>query len=220
MSLTQNLFDFIVHVMQSAGYTGIFALMVLESATLPVPSEIVLPFAGYLVYLGTFNFSIALIAASVGSLIGTVIDYAVGYYLGRAAILRYGNYVHLSEKSLVSSENWFKKYGPITVLFARFVPLIRTLVAFPAGIAEMKIVKFLAYSIVGIVFWDAALIYIGYYVGPSVNSIINALSSDFTIIEILAVVIAAVVLFLWIRRSSKQTKKEVDQERPDKAMKP
>jgi membrane protein DedA with SNARE-associated domain len=209
MSLTQTLFNFVVQTMQVAGYGGIFVLMVLESATLPVPSEIVLPFAGYLVYQGTFNFWIVLILASIGSLIGTLIDYAIGYYLGRAAILRYGKYVHLSEKSLSSSENWFKKYGPITVLLARFVPLVRTVVAFPAGIAEMKIPKFVAYSIIGIILWDAALIYIGYLVGPKVNVIINSLSSSFTIIEILAVVIGAIALYLWIRRASKESKKEI-----------
>src|SRR5487761_1705449 len=181
MSLTQSLFNFIVHLMATAGYGGIFALMVLESATLPVPSEVVLPFAGYLVFQGTLNFWLVLIVASAGSLLGTLIDYAVGYYLGRAAIIRYGKYVHLGEKSLISSEKWFNKYGPITVLIARFVPLIRTLVAFPAGVAKMKISKFLAYSIVGIVIWDAALIYIGYVVGPSLNSIIAALSSSFTV---------------------------------------
>ena len=198
--------------MATAGYGGIFALMVLESATLPVPSEVVLPFAGYLVFQGTLNFWLVLIVASAGSLLGTLIDYAVGYYLGRAAIIRYGKYVHLSEKSLISSEKWFNKYGPITVLIARFVPLIRTLVAFPAGVAKMKISKFLAYSIVGIVIWDAALIYIGYVVGPSVNSIIAALSSSFTVVEILAVVVAALVLFLWARRSSKQSKKRTEEE--------
>lgn len=202
--------------MATAGYGGIFALMVLESATLPVPSEVVLPFAGYLVFQGTLDFWLVLIVASAGSLLGTVIDYAVGYYLGRAAIIRYGKYVHLSEKSLISSEKWFKKYGPITVLIARFVPLIRTLVAFPAGVAKMKIPKFLAYSIVGIVIWDAALIYIGYVVGPSVNSIIASLSSSFTVVEVLAVVIAALSLFLWARRSSKQSRKRTEEESHDK----
>jgi membrane protein DedA with SNARE-associated domain len=212
MSLTQSLFNFIIGTMQSAGYGGIFALMVLESATLPVPSEIVLPFAGYLVYQGTFNFWIVLIVASIGSLVGTMIDYAIGFYLGRAAILRYGKYVHLSEKSLISSEKWFKKYGSITVLLARFVPLIRTVVAFPAGIAEMRILKFIGYSIIGIILWDAALIYIGYIVGPSVNAIIATLSSSFNIIEVLAVVIAAFALYFWARRSSKEANKEISQQ--------
>jgi membrane protein DedA with SNARE-associated domain len=197
--------------MNVAGYGGIFVLMVLESATLPVPSEIVLPFAGFLVYQGIFNFWIVLSAASIGSLLGTLIDYFLGYYLGRAAILRYGKYIHLSEKNLISTENWFKKYGPITVLLARFVPLIRTLVAFPAGISEMKIPKFLVYSVIGIVLWDAALIYIGYLVGPSVNGIISALSSDFTIVEVLAVVIAAVALYFWVRRSAQKSKNQIGQ---------
>ncbi len=182
------------------GYTGIFALMVMESATLPVPSEVVLPLAGYLVFLGQVSFWVAVVVASVGSLIGTMIDYAIGLYLGRAAILRYGKYVRLNEKHLVTSEKWFAKYGNITVLLARFVPLIRTLVAFPAGIAEMKVWKFVAYSIIGIVIWDAILIYLGVLAGQNSTAIINALSGAFLPVEIAALVIALLALVLWMRR--------------------
>ena len=208
MSLASTLFNFVTGILQSTGYAGIFGLMLLESATLPIPSEVVLPWAGYLVYTGTFNFTFALIAASIGSLAGTLIDYEIGYYLGRPAIVRYGKYAHLSEKHLVMSENWFKKFGSVAVLLARFVPLVRTVVAFPAGMAEMKLWKFIAYSIVGIVIWDAALIYLGYLVGPSVQSIINSLSSDFTIIEVLAVVAGIVLLYFLIKRSNRATREE------------
>ena len=208
MSLASTLFNFVTGILQSTGYAGIFGLMLLESATLPIPSEVVLPWAGYLVYTGTFNFTFALIAASIGSLAGTLIDYEIGYYLGRPAIVRYGKYAHLSEKHLVMSENWFKKFGSIAVLLARFVPLVRTVVAFPAGMAEMKLWKFIAYSIVGIVIWDAALIYLGYLVGPSVQSIINSLSSDFTVIEVLAVVAGIALLYFLIKRSNRATREE------------
>ncbi|MHB1909160.1 MAG: DedA family protein [Nitrososphaerales archaeon] len=208
MSLASTLFNFVTGILQSTGYAGIFGLMLLESATLPIPSEVVLPWAGYLVYTGTFNFTFALVAASIGSLVGTLIDYWIGYYLGRPAIVRYGKYARLNEKHLVMSENWFKKFGSITVLLARFVPLVRTVVAFPAGIAEMKLWKFIAYSIVGIVIWDAALIYLGYVVGPSVQSIINSLSSDFTILEVLAVIVGIALLYFLIKRSNRSTNEE------------
>ncbi len=176
--------------------------MVLESATLPVPSEVVLPFAGYLVFTGQMNFWIVVIVASIGSLVGTMIDYAIGFYFGRAAILRYGRYVRLSEKHLTLSENWFKKYGPITVLLARFVPLVRTLIAFPAGIAEMKMAKFLGYSVIGIVIWDAALTYVGYVVGQNWNTLTKNLQTIFDVVGIVAVVLAAIYLFFRWRRTN------------------
>ena len=218
MSLASAVFSFVTGVMKSAGYPGIFALMILALAV-SVPSEIILPFAGYLVYTREFNFWLVLVVASVGSIVGTVLDYAIGYYLGRSAILRYGKYIHLSEKNLVTSEKWFLKYGSLAVLLTRFVPLIRTVVAFPAGIGEMKMNRYLAYSTVGLVAWNAALIYIGYVVGPSVNSIINSLSSSFTVIEILAVLIAGIVLFFWIRRSNEKSKKAAEGQEPSEVAK-
>ncbi len=203
-SITDALFNFATHTLQSSGYLGVFALMIMESATLPIPSEVVLPFAGYLVYTGQFDFTIAVMVASVGSLIGTLIDYAIGYYLGRGAILRYGAYIRLNESHLKTAESWFSRYGNITVLLARFVPLIRTLVAFPAGIAEMNLWKFVGYSIVGIIIWDAFLIYLGEQAGRNSGLIIDTLRNDFTPIEIASVVIAAIVLALWWMRKSRR----------------
>lgn len=178
--------------------------MVMESATLPVPSEVVLPLAGFLVFQGSIDFWLAVVVASIGSLIGTIIDYLIGMYLGRAAVLRYGRYVRLNEKHLAISENWFKKYGNTTVLLARFVPLLRTLVAFPAGISEMKVWKFLLFSFIGIFVWDSVLIYLGYLGGQNSSQIISALTRAFTLIEILVVVLAAVVFFAWFRRRSRK----------------
>jgi len=181
--------------------------MVAESATLPVPSEVVLPLAGFLVYQGQFNFAVVVIVASIGSLIGTLIDYGIGFYLGRAAILRYGRVVRLNENHLKTTERWFAKHGEMIVLLARFVPLIRTLVAFPAGIAEMKMWKFISFSIIGIVVWDAILTYLGYLFGQNYQSIINALSNAFTPIEVAAVIVAILVLVLWVRRRTPQKEK-------------
>ncbi len=177
--------------------------MVLESATLPIPSEVVLPLAGYLVYQGHIEFWLAVIVASAGSIVGTLIDFGLGYYLGRPAILRYGKAVRLNEKHLQISEKWFAKYGPITVLLARFVPLIRTLVAFPAGIAKMGTVKFIVYSFVGIFVWDALLIYLGEQVGANYTAIVDNLHNYFTPIEIAAFIIALLGMYLIFRRTTK-----------------
>lgn len=200
LSISSQIFNFAVGIVDKFGYSGIFALMVMESATLPIPSEVVLPLAGYLVFTGQLNFWLALVVASVGSLVGTMIDYAIGYYLGRAAILRYGRFVRLNEKHLATSEKWFGKFGEITVLLARFVPLLRTLIAFPAGIAEMKLWKFLLFSTIGIVIWDAALIYVGEVAGQNSSQIITALTNSFTLIEIIVVIAIIVVLVYFARR--------------------
>jgi membrane protein DedA with SNARE-associated domain len=198
--------------MQSSGYPGLFVLMVLESATLPVPSEIVLPLAGWLVFHGQFNFGVAVVVASVGSLVGTLIDYYIGLYLGRAVVLRYGKYVRLHESSLIRTEKWFAKYGEQIVLLARFVPLVRTVIAFPAGIAEMKLWRFIVFSIIGIVVWDAILIYVGYFFGQNYVQIISSLSSAFTYVEIAAVIVIIAVLFVVLRRRPK--KKETPTPQP------
>jgi membrane protein DedA with SNARE-associated domain len=207
LSISSDIFNFAVSLVDKSGYAGVFALMVAESATLPVPSEVVLPLAGFLVYQGQLNFLAAVIVASIGSLIGTLIDYGIGFYLGRAAILRYGRVVRLNENHLKTTERWFAKHGEMIVLLARFVPLIRTLVAFPAGIAEMKMWKFLSFSIIGIVIWDAILTYLGYLFGQNYQSIVNALSSAFVPIEVAAVLVAILVLVLWVRRRSPQKEK-------------
>ncbi len=196
-----------ISLVEKSGYTGVFVLMVMGTATLPIPSEVVLPVAGYLVFLGQLNYWVVLIVSSIGSLIGTMIDYWVGYYLGRAAILRYGRFVRLNENHLKTTEKWFAKYGEATVFLTRFVPLIRTLVAFPAGIAEMKLWKFVSFSIVGLFVYNAILIYLGELFGANYSSIVSSLSNAFFVIEVLAVVIVVIVLFLWLRRKAPQKEK-------------
>ena len=208
MSLYQTIFNFVFALVEHFGYGGIFALMVMESATLPVPSEVILPLAGYMVFLGHATFWVAIVAATAGSLVGTLIDYEIGYYLGRGVVLRYGKSFRLNEKHLATSERWFSKYGEITVLVARFVPLIRTLVAFPAGYAKMSTWKFIVFSLVGIVVWDAALIYAGEVAGQNSAAIIATLHDVFFPLEI-AAAIAAILLVVWLlAKSTKEPKVE------------
>jgi membrane protein DedA with SNARE-associated domain len=188
--------------MQTSGYTGVFVLMAMESATLPIPSEVVLPFAGYyLVYLSHFDFWTVVVVASVGSLVGTLVDYAIGYYLGRPAVLRYGAVFRLNEGHLETAERWFDGHGSKVVLFSRFVPLIRTLIAFPAGIAEMNIFKFVGFSMVGILAWDVTLVYVGFLAGKSYDSIIGSIQTYYGWAGVLAILITAgILLFFWRRR--------------------
>jgi membrane protein DedA with SNARE-associated domain len=206
MSLSGQIFNFAVNLIGSSGYAGIFLLMTAEGATLPIPSEVVLPFAGYLVFKGTLNFWIIVFVATIGAIVGGLIDYGIGFYLGRAAILRYGRYVRLNEKHLMTTEVWFSKHGEIAVLFSKFVPLVRTLISFPAGIAEMKVWKFILFTAIGGAIWNAALTYAGFVAGQNSNAIISALSTDFTLVEILVVIGLILALVFWLTR--KQSPKE------------
>jgi membrane protein DedA with SNARE-associated domain len=200
LSLSGQIFNFAINLIGSSGYAGVFALMLAEGATLPIPSEVVLPFAGYLVFQGKLNFWLVVIVATAGGLFGTFIDYSIGYYLGRAAVLRYGKYIRLNENHLKTSEKWFEKHGSITVLFTKFVPLVRTLIAFPAGIAEMKVTKFAIYSAVGILSWNITLVYVGVLAGQNSSTIISTLSNAFNLIEVLVGITIVLILVILLRR--------------------
>jgi membrane protein DedA with SNARE-associated domain len=139
--------------------------MTLESMLLPIPSELILPFAGYLVYRGNLNLTLAILAATYGGLCGSLIAYGIGYYGGRPFIIRFGKYIMLSEQTLMAVEKWFKKYGSISVFFTRLVPIFRTFISIPAGIGKMNIFKFTIYTTLGSLIWSILLVYLGYFLG-------------------------------------------------------
>ena len=216
LSISSQIFNFAVNLVEKSGYAGVFGLMIVASAAVPIPSEVILPVAGYLVSIGQLDFWLVVTLAALGSLIGTLTAYSIGYFLGRAAILRYGRYIRMNEGHLKTAETWFARYGSVTVLFCQFVPLIRTLVPFPAGIAEMKLWKFVGFSLIGIVIWDTILVYIGYIVGKDYLAISQALEGVFTQIGIVAVVLAIVIIVLWIRRGRSQKARSQETESPDR----
>jgi membrane protein DedA with SNARE-associated domain len=204
LSLNDTIFNIALNLLSQWGYAGVFLLMTLEGATLPVPSEIILPLTGFLVYKHTLDFWPAVAVASFGGLLGTMIDFSIGYYLGRPAVLRFGRKIRLKEHHLITVERWFAKYGSGAVLLARFVPLLRTLIAFPAGVAKMKIGKFLAYSTVGIVIWDIILIYLGVLAGQNASSIISTLDAILPLIGYGAIVGIILGLLLFSRKTRKK----------------
>lgn len=187
-----ELVNFITQIIGSTGYLGVFFLMILESAVMPIPSEIVMPFAGFLVSTGQYSIWYMVLAGTVGNLIGSLIAYFVGFYLGRGFIMRYGKYVLLEEKYLLTVEKWFKKYGDKTVFFSRMLPVVRTINALPAGIGKMNLKKFMAYTFVGSIPWNFALAYLGVVLGKRWSLISNYSH----IIDIIAIV-AIVLLIIW-----------------------
>lgn len=149
--------------------------MTLESALIPVPSEITMPFAGFLAQQGHINFFIVILMGAVGNLVGSLLAYALGYYLEEHVILilinRYGKFILLRKHEYERAMHWFQKYGNSVVFFSRLLPGIRTFISLPAGLAEMNIWKFSLYTFFGSLIWSAILTYIGYYLGKNWQSI-------------------------------------------------
>jgi len=143
------------------GYLGLFALLFLEGTSLPIPSEVVLPFCGYLVFVGRFDYWLTVFVATSASVLGALVDYAIGYCLGEVITRRSAKYYPLNQQRLLSVEKLFEKHGEIIVIVTRLIPGVRTLASFPAGAAEMNIPRFAAYTALGSGVFNAALIYLG-----------------------------------------------------------
>lgn len=160
-SLTERLADFATNVVGDLGLPGIFLLMVPESACIPIPSEATMLFAGFNVSEGKYSLVAALVVACVGNLVGASIAYAVGYY-GRLELLeRHGHKLHITPRNLAWADRWFTRYGTPAVLFARMLPVIRTFISLPAGVARMPYGRFAALSLLGSIPWNLALLLIG-----------------------------------------------------------
>jgi membrane protein DedA with SNARE-associated domain len=165
--LFEFLSDYITNLIGTFGYPGIILLMTLESACMPVPSEIVMPFAGFAVQQGRLEFFAVGMAGAIGCLIGSVLSYVVGYYGGRPLLEKYGRYILISPHEIDMAHRWFERYGVATVFIARLLPIVRTFVSLPAGIARMDFKKFAVYSFVGSLPWCYALAYAGVILGEN-----------------------------------------------------
>jgi membrane protein DedA with SNARE-associated domain len=163
MSFSQSL----INALESYGLLIVFVTMVAESACIPIPSEIVVPYGGFLAAQGHTQLWMVILVATLANLVGSSIAYAVGRYGGRALFVRYGRYVGVRAHHLDRADRWFLRYGPATVFFTRMMPGIRTFISLPAGIAKMPFVKFLVYSFFGSVIWNSALAYLGYAAGKA-----------------------------------------------------
>ncbi|MDP8011419.1 MAG: DedA family protein [Thermoplasmata archaeon] len=172
--------------------------MTLESTMLPIPSEIVIPFSAYLAFKGILNIYLVIIISSLGGLAGSLIAYYIGYFGGRAFILKYGKYLFISEKNLTNAEKWFYKYGKISVFLTRLVPVIRTFISLPAGIGKMPIKEFIFYTFTGTFIWSIILALGGYMLGNSWIIIFNIFSNlDPLIIAIGIIVLIYIFIELY-----------------------
>lgn len=159
--------DLIVDGVESTGYLGVLFLMTLESACMPIPSEVIMPFAGYIVYSGKMDLVLVTMAGTLGNLIGSLIAYFFGLMVGRRFIVKYGKYFLIGERELEVAENWFKKYGDVSILIGRVTPVIRTIISLPAGLGRMDLRRFTAYTFIGSIPWNLALTMLGVWLGSN-----------------------------------------------------
>jgi len=164
-SLLQLIGSFIVSLISSSGYLGVVLLMAIESACIPLPSEIIMPFSGYLVFLGRFKLAWVATAGALGCNLGSAVAYYVGLIGGRPLAEKYGRYVLVSRHDLDRADRWFARYGSGTVFFARLLPVVRTFIALPAGVARMNFLRFNIYTFAGSLPWCWALAYAGLRLG-------------------------------------------------------
>ncbi len=162
MGITEQIAIAAVSIISASAYPGIFVLMMLESMFFPVPSEAVMPFAGFLIVDGTLTWAGTIVFATLGSLTGSVISYAIGYYGGKTFITKFGKFFLLKEKHLEMSERFFTKHGQITIFAARFIPVVRHFISIPAGAGKMNLLKFCIYTVLGAGIWNAFLTFLGY----------------------------------------------------------
>ena len=167
--IIEILSGFIVATISLMGYGGVVLLMAIESACIPLPSEIIMPFSGYLVSKGEMNLWGVGVAGAVGCVLGSLVAYWVGMYGGRPLIEKYGKYVLVSKHDLDMADRWFQKRGEIIVFVSRLLPAIRTFIAFPAGVARMDLTKFIIYTFAGSLPWCLGLAYIGQKLGEKWN---------------------------------------------------
>jgi membrane protein DedA with SNARE-associated domain len=187
----------LVNLVSKVGYAGLFALMVLESASFPIPSEVVLPFTGYLVYLGTLNFALALAVSTAALLVGALMDYYLALLLGRPFVVALLRRVHVKPEAIDSADDWISRKGWWSIFIARFVPVLRAVISIPAGVLKMDLKRFVLMTLLGSFVWSAALLYLGYTAGALWNTAYASSTSAVSnlILVLLAVFSAAYVAY-------------------------
>lgn len=197
--IAELLSDSVTQFISSIGYFGVFILMALESAAIPVPSELIMTFSGYLAYQGVFDFTAIVLIGAAGCMAGSIISYWVGLRGGRAFIDKYGKYIFLNHHHLDIAENWFKKYGDKAVFFSRMLPVVRTFISLPAGMAKYSFKKLVIFSFIGSLPWCFALAYVGLRLGPQWKNIITFFNGLDIIIIFLIIAAAA---YYWKSKKS------------------
>ncbi|WP_407307058.1 DedA family protein [Desulfosporosinus sp. SB140] len=198
-TILSNLAQFVISVISLFGYLGVFLAMAIESACIPLPSEIILPFTGYMVFLGRFTLWQATIAATLGNLFGALVAYYIGLWGGRPFIKRFGRYIFIHDRELSNAERLFERRGELTVFIGRLLPVVRTFISLPAGIARMNAVKMAIYTVAGALPWCLMLIIVGQKLGENWNT----LKPLFHRLDLFVGILILMLLGYWINKKRK-----------------
>ncbi len=170
-SILAFLSRFVEYLIVTFGYWGVFGGMVVESANIPLPSEVIMPLGGLAASQGTLNIWFVILAGTLGNVVGSLISYAIGYYGGRPFIDRYGKYIFFKHEDMDKAEIWFSKYGDGAVFISRILPVVRTFISLPAGIARMRLSTFITYTFIGSFLWCTLWGYVGLILGNNWESL-------------------------------------------------
>ena len=206
-TLSQWIQNFIITV----GYPGVFVLITLESTLVPIPSELVMPLAGFMAYKGEFSLPVILVINSVGALLGSGLCYWIGVVGGKPFLVKYGKYFLVNQHDIAKTETFFAKHGKATILIARFLPVIRHVISVPAGIARMPLRGFFLQTFIGSTIWGGALILLGYYVGANWETLARTLKRvDLLIGAILVLGLVALGIRFVVRRRASGLENNAD----------
>lgn len=204
--IDQIVIPFLASLYGAVGYVGVMVAMAIESAMVPLPSELILPYAGWLVSDptqlepltgGPWSFWIVVVVATIGNTLGSLVAYAIGAYGGRPFLERFGRYLLIRPHEIEIADDFFRRYGAATVFFGRLLPIVRTFISFPAGVTRMPLRRFIAYSTAGALPWSIALVWAGEQLGANWTDIRHALQPFDLAIAV--AVVAGVALFVWWR---------------------
>jgi membrane protein DedA with SNARE-associated domain len=199
-----ELINWLLITIGALGYPGIFILMAMESSVIPIPSELVMPPAGYLVQQGQMNMLAVILCGTAGSLAGAYANYFAAHYLGRPLLLKYGKYVWITEKKFAKVESFFRDHGEVSTFVGRLLPVVRHLISLPAGLSGMNHLKFSLYTLAGAGLWVTVLTFIGYFIGMNRDLIMRY--SHHALLG--AVVLSAVIIILYVRSHRRKKARE------------
>ena len=194
MGITEFLAQYITAFIDKTGYISVFVLMVMESMIFPIPSEAVMPFAGFLIAESKFTFTLVIAVSTFGSIVGSLLSYWIGLYGGQPFIERYGRFFLLDREDLAATERFFKKYGNATIFISRFIPVVRHLISLPAGMGRMNLVRFSIYTIIGAGLWNAFLTVCGFYLRKNWEVVMQY--SGIVDIAVLVVLVFGIAFFI------------------------
>ncbi len=199
--MIERLAEFATNVIESIGYPGLTILVALENVFPPIPSEVILPLAGFMTGQGRFGFVLVILATTLGSVLGALMLYGIGAAIGKrrigALVARYGHWALLTPVDLTKAEQWFERYGPIAVFVGRLVPIVRSLVSIPAGYQRMPLPQFIALTFFGSMLWNGTLVTLGWVLGENWHAIETYVG--WLQYLVLAIVAILVVKFIWQR---------------------